>query len=186
MVSALRVLARTRSLYGAAGQLGSRCSYRPGDGMKPRAFISLLGGAAAWPLAAQAQQPAKPVIGFLSSRPPGESADIVAAFRRGLREAGFAEDEGLLIAFRWAEGRYDRLPSLAADLVGLRVAVIVAAGGPPSALAAKAATSTIPIVFSSVTHPIRLGLVGSLNRPGGQVSCMSGLTTPLRSTRLAP
>src|SRR6266480_1593129 len=121
--------------------------------MRRREFITLLSGTAlAWPLAARAQ-PAMPVIGFLSSRSPGESAGVVAAFRQGLREGGFVEGQNLSIAFRWAEGRYDRLPALAAELVNLRVAVLFAAGGPPSALAAKATTSTIPVVFSAVNDP---------------------------------
>jgi putative ABC transport system substrate-binding protein len=120
------------------------------SGNKRRSFITLLGGAVAWPLAARAQQSAMPVIGFLSSRSPGESAGVVAAFRQGLREIGFIEGRNLAIAFRWAEGRYDRLPALAAELVGLPVTLLFSAGGPPTAFAAKAATSTIPIVFSAV------------------------------------
>src|SRR6266480_913945 len=119
--------------------------------MRRREFIALLAGAAtAWPLAGRAQQSTTSVIGFLSSRSPGESAGLVAAFRKGLSEAGFIEGENLGIAFRWAEGRFDRLPALAAELVGLHVALLFAAGGPPSALAAKAATSIIPVVFSAV------------------------------------
>jgi putative ABC transport system substrate-binding protein len=155
--------------------------------MKRREFIAAVSSAlATWPLAAHAQQAAMPVIGFLSSRAPGESANVVSAFRQGLRDAGFIEGQNVLIAFRWAEGRYDQLPELATELVNLRVAVLFAAGGPPSALAAKAATPTIPVVFSAVTDPVRLGLVASLNKPAGNVTGMSLLTseTFAKSTQL--
>ena len=141
--------------------------------MRRREFLSLAGSVvAAWPLAAPAQT-AMPMVGFLSSRAPSESANVIAAFREGLREAGFVEGQNLAIAFRWAEGRYDRLPALAADLVSLRVAALFAAGGPPSAFAANAATSEIPIVFSAVNDAVSLGLVASFNRPGGNVTGMS-------------
>jgi putative tryptophan/tyrosine transport system substrate-binding protein len=142
-------------------------------GFGRRQFISALGGAAvAWPLSLRAQQLAMPVIGFLSSRSPGESGSVVAAFRHGLRDARFVEGQNVVVAFRWAEGRYDRLAALAADLVDQRVAAILASGGSSSALAAKAATSTIPIVFSAVSVPVQLGLVANLNRPGGNVTGM--------------
>lgn len=119
------------------------------------------------------------MIGFVSSRAPGESAGVVAAFRRGLGEAGFVEGQNLAITFRWAEGHYDRLPAMAADLVKLQVKVLFAAGGPPSALAAKQATTTLPVVFSAVSDPVRLGLVPSLSRPGGNLTGMSFLNSEL-------
>jgi putative ABC transport system substrate-binding protein len=137
-----------------------------------RAFIATLSGAATWPLSLRAQQSAMPVIGFLSSRSPGESIGLIAAFHQGLREAGFVEGQNLAMTFRWAEGHYDRLPALAVELVDQRVAVILAAGGSPSALAAKAATSAVPIVFTAVSAPVQLGLVASLNRPGGNLTGM--------------
>ena len=164
---------------------GWRCERRGATGrehesfrIQRRAILELIGVAFAWPLAARAQQGAT-AIGFLSSRSPGESAAVVAAFRDGLREQGFVEGQNLTIAFRWAEGHYDRLPALAAELVALRVALLFAAGGPPSALAAKRATSTVPIVFSAASDPVRLGLVASLSRPGANITGMSTLTTPL-------
>jgi putative ABC transport system substrate-binding protein len=152
--------------------------------MRRREFITLLGGAAAaWPLGAHAQQP-MPIIGFLSSRSPGESEGVVAAFRKGLQEAGFAEGQNLAIAFRWAEGRYERLPGLAAELTALRVALIFAAGGPPSALAAKAASTTIPIVFSAVGDPVEIGLVRSLNEPGGNITGIAVFNATLAAKRI--
>jgi ABC-type uncharacterized transport system substrate-binding protein len=153
--------------------------------MRRREFITFLGGAAvAWPLTARAQQPAMPVIGFLSSRSPGESAGVVAAFRQGLRETGFIEGQNLAIAFRWAEGQYDKLPALASELVNLPVALLFAAGGPPSAFAAKAATSTIPVVFSAAADPVEIGLVPSLNKPSGNVTGMGIFNASLGTKRL--
>ena len=152
--------------------------------MKRREFIAGAGVAAIWPFVARAQQPAMPVIGFLSSRSPGESEAVVAAFRQGLADTGYVVGQHLAIEYRWAEGQYDRLPGLAAELVGLRVAAILAAGGPPAALAAKKATSTIPIVFSAANDAVGLGLVASLGQPGGNVTGMSLFNTALAPKRL--
>jgi putative ABC transport system substrate-binding protein len=154
--------------------------------MRRRDFIKLIGslGAVASARSVYAQQTAMPVIGFLSSRSPGESAGVVAAFRQGLREAGFVEGQNIAIAFRWAEGRYDRLPGLASELVGLPVSLLFAAGGPPSAFAAKNATSKIPVVFSAVGDPVEIGLVPSLNQPVGNITGMAILNASLATKRL--
>jgi putative ABC transport system substrate-binding protein len=153
--------------------------------MNRRAFISLLGSAAAmWPVAVRAQQSAMPVIGFMSGRSPENSVHLVAAFRQGLSDIGFVEGQNIEIEFRWAHGQYDRLPALAAELVGRRVAVLAAVGGDVSSLAAKQATSTIPIVFGMGADPVRAGLVDSFNRPGGNATGYTILTNLLEPKRI--
>jgi len=151
--------------------------------MKRREFLTLVGGAAlAWPHTTRAQQPSLPVVGFLSGRSPGESATVVAAFRQGLSEAGYAEPRNVTIEFRWAEGQLDRLPELARELVNRPVDVIAALG--ESGPAAKAATTTTPIVFGSGGDPVQIGLVTSLNRPGGNATGATFLTGTLGAKRL--
>jgi putative ABC transport system substrate-binding protein len=152
--------------------------------MKRREFVALLGAAAAWPLAAQAQQSDKPVIGYLGSGLADDQVSLVEATRRGLKEAGYVEGQNLTIEYRWAAGHYDRLPALAAELVQKPVALIIAAGGSDPGRAAKAATSSIPIVFISAADPIKAGLVASLSRPAGNVTGISMIGSALEAKRL--
>jgi ABC-type uncharacterized transport system substrate-binding protein len=153
--------------------------------VRRRELIALLGGAAAvWPLAARAQQAAMPVIGFLSSRSAGESATDLAGFRQGLVQAGYIENQNVGIEYRWAENRYERLPSLAADLVDRRVTVIAAVGGPVTALAVKAATKTVPFVFITGVDPVKMGLVANFARPGGNATGVNMFITAVEAKRL--
>jgi putative ABC transport system substrate-binding protein len=154
--------------------------------MRRREFLKVIGGVAAvpWPLIVRAQQPATPVVGFLSSLSSLELTFVMPAFHQGLNEAGFVEGRNIAIDYRWAEGRYERLPALAADLVRRKVAVIAAISGTPAALAAKAATTTIPIVFAIGGDPVAPGLVNNLSRPGGNITGVSFYTSPVVTKRL--
>jgi putative ABC transport system substrate-binding protein len=152
--------------------------------MRRREFIALIGGAAAWPGAARAQPPALPVIGFLHGGSAGPMTAFLAAFREGLKEAGYTEGRNVALEIRWAEGRYDRLPGLAAELVNRQVAVIATGGGMVAAMAAKSATSTVPIVFSGGSDPVAADLVASLSRPGGNVTGVVNIAAELTAKRM--
>jgi putative ABC transport system substrate-binding protein len=152
--------------------------------MKRRDLITLLGGAAAWPMAARAQPTGMPVVGWISSRAASESSYLVTAFRQGLKETGYIESQNVVLDFRWGDGRYDQLPALATELVRRPVTVIVATGGDPAAQAAKVATVTIPIVFVSGSDPVKVGLLASLNRPGGNITGVHLLLLSMGAKRL--
>ena len=149
-----------------------------------REFVSLIGGLAAWPVAARAQQGAMPVIGFMNTASPGPFANLVAAFRKGLEDTGYVEGRNVMVEYRWAEGRYDRLPAFAAELVARPVTVLVATGGEPAILAAKTATTNIPIVFATGADPVARGFVASFNRPGGNITGATQFTNALSAKRI--
>src|SRR3954451_4608350 len=181
-----RAPAGARDAVGIAQSIRSShtCRQEAGEArMRRREFAKLVATTVAWPIVANAQKP-MPVIGFLSSRSPDESSALVTAFSQGLSETSYIEGHNVAIEYRWAEGRYERLPSLAADLVRRKVGVIFSTGGLPAALAAKGATLTIPIIFAMGGDPVGEGLVASLARPGGNITGVSFLVTELHRKRL--